>query len=403
MPAPRLRRPRQGRVVAGVCVGLASQLAVPLSAVRVTFVLLALLGGLGVVLYAALWITTPVGEPDVARPPGIDAATRQGRRPEPSTSAQPASRAATAGLLVSLAVLGVGAVMLLDRFVSTPGGAVWPIAVVAIGAAIVWRQAESPEQSLAAVVVRVVIGTMLVVGGLVLFLAGQGELGVLLDAVLAVLVVLAGIAVVTGPWLVRLVRDLQAERAERVRSQTRADISAHLHDSVLQTLAVIQRQSGDQDAVARLARKQERDLRRWLYDEAEPGEDRVRAALTRVAAEVEDAFGTPVEAVVVGDTDLVPGGVVEAVVAATREALTNAAKHSGAARIDLFAEVDGRTLEVFVRDRGVGFDTAEVAADRRGVRGSIVERVQRHGGTATVTSEPGAGTEVRLRATVPAT
>lgn len=403
MPAPRLRRPRQGRVVAGVCVGLASQLAVPLSAVRVTFVLLALLGGLGVVLYAALWITTPVGEPDVARPPGIDAATRQGRRPEPSTSAQPASRAATAGLLVSLAVLGVGAVMLLDRFVSTPGGAVWPIAVVAIGAAIVWRQAESPEQSLAAVVVRVVIGTMLVVGGLVLFLAGQGELGVLLDAVLAVLVVLAGIAVVTGPWLVRLVRDLQAERAERVRSQTRADISAHLHDSVLQTLAVIQRQSGDQDAVARLARKQERDLRRWLYDDAEPGEDRVRAALTRVAAEVEDAFGTPVEAVVVGDTDLVPGGVVEAVVAATREALTNAAKHSGAARIDLFAEVDGRTLEVFVRDRGVGFDTAEVAADRRGVRGSIVERVQRHGGTATVTSEPGAGTEVRLRATVPAT
>lgn len=397
-PAPQLRRPRQGRVVAGVCAGLAAQLGVSPSAVRVTFAMLALLGGLGVVLYAALWITTPVGEPDLARPPGIDAATRQGRRPDSTLTAASPSRAATSGLVVSLAIVGVGAVMLLDRLVSTPGGAVWPIAVVAIGAAIVWRQAESREQSLLAVAVRVAVGTLLVVGGLLLFLAGQGELGVLLDALIAVLVVLAGIVVVTGPWLVRLVRDLQNERAERVRSQTRADMSAHLHDSVLQTLAVIQRQSGDPDVVARLARKQERDLRRWLYDEPEPGEERVRSALKRAAAEVEDAFGTPVEAVVVGDGDLVPGGVVDAVVAASREALTNAARHSGAARIDLFAEMDDQTLEVFVRDRGVGFDPAQVAADRRGVRGSIVERVQRHGGTATVTSEPGSGTEVRLTA-----
>lgn len=383
--------------MAGVCTGLAAQLAVPVTAVRVTFVLLALLGGLGVVLYAALWITTPVGEPDLARAPGIEAATRRGMRSEHQDDPQPSTRGATPGLLVSLAVLGVGAVMLLDRLVSTPGGAVWPIAVVAVGAAIVWRQAEASEQSLAASVVRVVVGTGLVVLGLVLFLAGQGELGVLLDALLAVVVVLAGIAVVTGPWLVRLLRDLQAERAERVRSQTRADISAHLHDSVLQTLAVIQRQSDEPDVVARLARKQERDLRRWLYDEPELGSGRVRAALEQAAADVEDSFGTPVEVVVVGDADLVAGGAVDAVVSATREALTNAAKHSGAARIDLFAEVDGLTLEVFVRDRGTGFEMSEVALDRRGVRGSIVERVQRHGGTATVTSEPGSGTEVRLR------
>jgi signal transduction histidine kinase len=389
--------------VAGVCTGLAAQLSVPVNAVRVAFVLLALLGGLGVVLYAAVWITTPVGEPDLARAPGIEAATRRGLRSERQDDPQPSARGATPGLLVSLAVLGVGAVMLLDRLVSTPGGAVWPIAVVAVGAAIVWRQAEASEQSLAASVVRVVVGTGLVVLGLVLFLAGQGELGVLVDALLAVLVVLAGIAVVTGPWLVRLLRDLQGERAERVRSQTRADISAHLHDSVLQTLAVIQRQSDEPDVVARLARKQERDLRRWLYDEPELGSGRVRAALEQIAADVEDAFGTPVEVVVVGDAELVAGGAVDAVVSATREALTNAAKHSGAARVDLFAEVDGLNLEVFVRDRGIGFEMSEVALDRRGVRGSIVERVQRHGGTATVTSEPGSGTEVRLTAEVSGT
>ncbi len=397
---PRLRRPRHGRVVAGVCAGLAGQLGVSVGAVRATFVLLALLGGLGVVLYAALWITTPVGEPDPARPPGIEAATRQGLRSAGPESASEPARSTTPGLLVALAVLGIGAMMLIDRVVSTPGGAVWPLAVVAVGAAVVWRQAESRELSQAAVVARVVVGTCTVALGLVLFLAGQGELGVLVDALVAVAVVLAGVAVVTGPWLLRLVRDLQAERAERVRSQARADISAHLHDSVLQTLAVIQRQADDPETVARLARRQERDLRRWLYDEPASSDDRVRAALEKAAADVEDAFGTPVEVVVVADADLVAGGPADAVVLAAREALTNAAKHSGAERIDLFAEIDDGYLEVFVRDRGAGFDPSAVAEDRRGVRGSIVERVQRHGGTASVTSEPGSGTEVHLRAAV---
>lgn len=394
---PRLRRPQQGRVLAGVCAGLARHLDVSVSAVRVTFVLLGLLGGMGVLLYAGLWIISPVGVPDPPRAPGIEAASRRGLRTETTADGRPGP---TPGLLAALALLGIGAVMLLDRLVSTPGGAVWPLAVVAVGAAIVWRQAETREQSRAAVVARVVAGIALVALGLVLFLAGRGELGVLMDALLAVLVVLAGVAVVVGPWLVRLTRELQAERAERVRSQERADISAHLHDSVLQTLAVIQRQSDDPESVARLARKQERDLRRWLYSEPLSGNDRVRAALEQAAAEVEDAFGTPVEVVVVGDADLVPGGTADAVVAAAREALTNAAKHSTAARIDLFAEIDDGQLEVFVRDRGVGFDPAAVGADRLGVRGSIVERVERYGGTATVTSEPGSGTEVHLRAPV---
>lgn len=394
---PRLRRPDAGRVIAGVCAGLSTHLAVPVARVRVVMVLLALLGGLGVVLYAGLWIVAPVGVPDPPRPPGLEYAARRGMRDEPARDARTNP---PPGLLVALALLAVGVVMLVDRLVRIPGGAVWPLAVVAVGAAIVWRQAETREQSLAAVVARVIAGTALVTLGLVLFLAGQGELGVLVDALLAVAVLLAGVAIVVGPWLLRLLRELQAERAERVRSQERADISAHLHDSVLQTLAVIQRQADDPDAVARLARSQERALRRWMYDEPAPSAATVRSALVKVAADVEDAFGTPVEVVVVGDAPLTVGGSADAVVAATREALTNAAKHSAAPRIDLYAEVDTDGLEVFVRDRGVGFDTAQVAADRRGVRGSIVERVERHGGSASVTSTPGSGTEVALRAEV---
>jgi signal transduction histidine kinase len=272
------------------------------------------------------------------------------------------------------------------------------LAVVTVGAGIVWRQAESREASRAAIIARVVAGVALVALGLVLFLAGRGELSELLDALVAVLVILAGAAIVAGPWLVRLVRDLQLERAERIRSQERADMAAHLHDSVLQTLAVIQRQADDPEAVARMARSQERDLRRWLYDEPDSAPNRVRAALTSIAADIEDAFGTPVEVVVVGDAELTPGGTVEAVVAAVREALTNAAKHSAATRIDLFVEIADSTMDAYVRDRGVGFDLAAVGVDRMGVRGSIVERMERHGGTATVTSTPGEGTEVHLSA-----
>jgi signal transduction histidine kinase/phage shock protein PspC (stress-responsive transcriptional regulator) len=390
-----MRRPEQGRVVAGVAAGLAGHLGVGVTAVRVAFVLLTFVGGFGALLYAGLWLAVPVGMPDPARPPGLDAAARQGLRPPDGASPTPRGRTES-GLLVALALLGVGVVMLADRVVSTPAGAFWPLAVVAVGAAVVWRQAEAREASRAAVVARVVAGVSVVALGLALFLAGRGELGVLLDALAAVLVVLAGIALVAGPWLLRLLRELQAERAERVRSQERADMAAHLHDSVLQTLALIQRQVHDPEMVARLARGQERDLRRWLYDETETQPHGVRAALVAMAAEVEARYGTPVEVVVVGDRTGDAGSAAEAVVAATREAVTNAAKHSGAERVDVYAEVVEGEIEVYVRDRGVGFDPAAVGSDRRGVRASIVDRVERNGGTAVVSSVPGAGTEVHL-------
>jgi signal transduction histidine kinase len=260
----------------------------------------------------------------------------------------------------------------------------------------------------------VATGLGLLVTALVLFAARSGQWGVARDVLLSAALGVLGLALTLGPWLLRLARDLADERAERVRSQERADVAAHLHDSVLQTLALIQRSAADPGAVTQLARAQERDLREWMFGGAEaaggPGtgaSSSFAAALREAAAEVETAHGTPVEVVTVGDTatDTGDGAAdLQALVAATREALSNAARHSGAARVDVYAEVQAgpepeahwEAVEVFVRDRGRGFDPDAVPADRHGLRHSVVDRVQRHGGTVVVRSAPGEGTEVRL-------
>jgi signal transduction histidine kinase len=210
-------------------------------------------------------------------------------------------------------------------------------------------------------------------------------------------VVVVGAALIAGPWLLRIWQSLSAERAERIRSQAHADLAAHLHDSVLQTLALIQRQAHDPRAVIRLARGQERDLRAFLYAEpiAAEGAESVAGALRRVCAEVEESAGVPVEVVTVGDGPMDEARA--ALVAAAREAMVNAAKHAGTGRVDVYAEVDAAGASVFVRDRGAGFDPAAVPADRAGIRNSIVGRMARHGGRAEVRSAPGAGTEVELR------
>ncbi len=204
---------------------------------------------------------------------------------------------------------------------------------------------------------------------------------------------LGGLAIVLAPWLHRSRSALNEARAAKVRADARADMAAHLHDSVLQTLALIQRQSDDPKAVQQLARRQERELRTWLYGDEVP-ETTLKAALSAAAAEVEDERAVPVELVVVGDCET--SDPVQALVRAAREAMVNAAKHSGADKIDVYAEVDEEVIEVFVRDRGRGFDIEGVAEDRMGVKGSIINRMSRHGGSATVRSTPGDGTEVRL-------
>jgi signal transduction histidine kinase len=201
--------------------------------------------------------------------------------------------------------------------------------------------------------------------------------------------------VIFAPWIVRLVRSLTEERAQRIRSQERAEVAAHLHDSVLQTLALVQRRSSDPQEVAALARRQERELRAWLAERPAPGESaRLTPALEAAAAAVEESHGVPVEVVVVGERELDPA--VEALVAAAREAMTNAAKFGRGSPVDVYAESNADAVRVFVRDRGPGFDPAALPADRHGVRESIVGRMERHGGRASIASSPGTGTEVEL-------
>jgi signal transduction histidine kinase len=244
-------------------------------------------------------------------------------------------------------------------------------------------------------VARVAAGAALIITAVVLFGLGEGRVSDLGSVLLAAAIGFLGLAIVVGPWVLRLAGDLTAERAERVRTQERADMAAHLHDSVLQTLALIQKNAHDSAMVARLARSQERDLRAWLFEGDSKDSDTLAGAMRTIAAEVEDHHGVDVDLVCVGDCPFTEP--LRAVVAATREALVNAAKHAGTGKVDVYVEVSPAAVEVFVRDRGVGFDPGEVPEDRQGVRGSIVDRMERHGGSSEIRSTPGEGTEVRLR------
>jgi signal transduction histidine kinase len=281
---------------------------------------------------------------------------------------------------------------------------VWPVVLVTVGGALLWREAgaraepvtaESPTIDEEPVVAasRTGIGVALVIAAGVAFLSAAGALSAARNVLLAVFAVAVVLGVIFGPWIVRLARSLTAERAERIRTQERAEISAHLHDSVLQTLALVQQRSDDPKAVEALARRQERELRAWLGRRAAPGADTLGAALELAAGEVERDHGARVEVVSVGEVPLDEPAL--AVVAAAREAMVNAAKF-GNGSVDVFAEAGAEGLEVFVRDRGPGFVLSDVAPDRRGVRESIIGRMERHGGRAVINSRQGEGTEVEL-------
>jgi signal transduction histidine kinase len=255
--------------------------------------------------------------------------------------------------------------------------------------------AHLPAPPSAAAISRVGVGIALVIAAGFAFLQATGALSAARDVLLSVIAVVVVLGVIFAPWIVRLARSLAAERAQRIRSQERAEMGAHLHDSVLQTLALVQRRGADPQEVAALARRQERELRAWLAGRPAPGQAaRLAPALEAAAADVEERHGVPVEVVVVGDRDLDPR--VEAVVGAAREAMTNAAKFGAGSPVDVYAEGADSRVQVFVRDRGPGFDPGAIPGDRRGVRESIVGRMERHGGRATITSAPGAGTEVEL-------
>ena len=381
--APRLYRNRHGRLLGGVAGALADHLGVRRSIVRLAFVLLAGSAGLGVLLYGAFWIVLRTRSED-----------------EPEGSARTAAQ---------YAIVIVAVVVLLINAHTLPLG--WwfvPSLLACFGAALLWRQASETERerwrrlsssSLAAGAtdrigwLRIIAGVTLVLAGAVFILARAG-LSAAGAGLAAVLVTAGGLALITGPWWLKLVRELSTERRERIRNEERADIAAHLHDSVLQTLALIQRNAHQPREVARLARSQERELRTKLYGTGVPN-GQFGAALHAAAAEVEDTYAITVDVVVVGDHPL--DARLDALVAASREALVNAAKHAQVTTVSVYAELAADSASVFVRDRGAGFDPARIDPSRQGIRGSIVGRWQRQHGTATIRSSPGQGTEVQLR------
>jgi signal transduction histidine kinase len=354
MPFPQLAPPER-RVAAGVCGGIAEALDVDPTLVRLVFALLALAGGAGVVLYAAAWFA--MRDPYDDKP------------------------------LVALVLVLVAASLAL-RALGLSSNAVLALALIAGGLTLIWRRGGSlsPDAPLS------VAGLVLAAAGFALLLTRGGTSG----SFVAPGAVGAALLMVVGPWLRRLAVDREAERTARIRGEERAEMAARVHDSVLQTLALIQRHADDPRRVAVLARRQERELRGWLYGDGgtRPAGDTLVSALAAAAAEVEDLHGVRIDLASAGDAPL--DDALSPVVLAAREAMANAAKFSGTHEIAVYADVDDERVSIFVRDRGVGFERADVAPDRRGIAESIEGRMHRAGGTATVTSAPGEGTEVEL-------
>jgi signal transduction histidine kinase/phage shock protein PspC (stress-responsive transcriptional regulator) len=393
-----MRRDREGGWLGGVCAGIARRYGIDLVLVRLAFVVGTAAGGFGLVLYALGWLVMPAGE----APPRRRLATGRGA----------IEVALGTVLLLISALLG-----LREAGIWFSDAVVWPLVLIAGGGALIWRGSataapappEPPTAPLvrgeptgrpdvaraAAAISRTGVGIALVIAAGFAFLQATDALSAARDVVLAVVAVVVVLGVIFAPWILRLVRSLTEERAERIRSQERAEMAAHLHDSVLQTLALVQRRSTDPQEVAALARRQERELRAWLTERPAPGRAAaLTSALEAAAAEVEERHGVPVEVVVVGERAL--DASLEALVAAAREAMTNAAKFGAGSPVDVYAESNADAVRVFVRDRGPGFDPGSLPPDRHGVRESIVGRMERHGGRARIASDPDTGTEVEL-------
>ena len=384
----RLSRSSTDRLLGGVCGGLGRAIGIDPLVVRVALVALTVAGGTGALIYVLAWLLLPED--------GTDRSLARAAVTDRSTNLGEVLAVASIVLGVILLVRATG-IWFSDAFV-------WPLLLAGVGLAVIWRQAGDrfrssvPDlRSRRAALARIGVGVFLVVTGVGAFLAASDAFSAVRQGVMATAAIVGGLALITGPFWVRMGRDLATERRERIRSEERADMAAHLHDSVLQTLALIQRNADDPRAVVTMARRQERELRGWLFENEvdQPGAEMLAAALARAGAEVEGVHGVRVDVVAVGDLPL--DDRLRALVAAAREAMVNAAKWSGDQTISVYAEVREGEASVFVRDWGAGFDLEAVAPDRHGVRESIVDRMARHGGKAAVRTSPGEGTEVELR------
>ena len=372
-------RSRSNRVIAGVCGGVGGRLGIDPTIVRIAFVALAL-AWVGVPLYLLAWILLP----QATAPPATI---------EPSDAVLPARIAARRAAGVALIV--VGAVLLVRHLgVGLPDALIWPALCAAFGLGIVVWRAQPAGGLERGAAMRVAAGTILLALGIGVIAAANLSLPAVRDGLLSGGLVVGGLALILGPWVAVLVRDRHQERQRRIRADERAEMAAHLHDSVLQTLALMQR-SDDPGRMAALARRQERELRGWLYGGgSEPNPVTVRAALERLAGAVEDRHGVVMDVVAVGDAPL--DAAAESLVAAAGEAMTNAARWSGCSTVSVFLEATPQGVDLFVRDRGAGFDPEAVDGDSRGIRDSIRGRLDRVGGRCEIVSSQGRGTEVRL-------
>ena len=385
---PRLERSRSDRIIGGVAAGIGHHLGVEPIFVRFAFVALSLALGFGVVVYLLAWLLAPEEALNATQAPRARILIR------PTIGQALGGVLILAGVLLLLAVSGFW-------FGETLA---WPVSLAAIGFAILWARSGEERRGRwpldvvltgRASLLRLLIGVLLIVGAMAIILGYNSSLELAGPMVLAALVAIGGLGLVLGPWAWNIGRDLIEERSQHVRTEARAEMAAHLHDSVLQTLALIQRSPAQREMVT-LARTQERELRAWLYGRAPAlAGARLRDAIDAMAGRVERDQQVKVEAIVVGDADL--DEHARALVSAVGEATLNAARHSGATEVSVYLEVEDDAISAFVRDLGTGFDAATVAADRRGIADSIVGRLERHGGTAVVTSRHGAGTEVATR------
>ena len=390
----------------GVCGGVARATGIDPLVVRVAVVALTVAGGTGALLYVVAWLMLPVE--------GSDRSLAQAAAP---------ARGKDLGEVLAIGSIVLGVILLVRATgIWFSDAFVWPLLLAGVGLAVIWRQAGDEDRSSLMRVVdrlprggggtgpsshdlrsrraglaRVGLGVVLVVSGVGAFLAASDAFSAVRQGVLASAGIVGGLALITGPFWVRMGRDLAVERRKRIRSEERAEVAAHLHDSVLQTLALIQRNADDPRSVVTMARRQERELRGWLFenDQELPGADTLAAGLARAGEEVEGLHGGSIDVVAVGDLPL--DDRTRALVAAAREAMVNAAKWSGDETISVYAEVRDGEASVFVRDWGAGFDPAALAPDRHGLRESIVDRMARHGGEAVVRTTLGEGTEVELR------
>jgi signal transduction histidine kinase len=375
--------------IGGVARGISHWLGVETNTVRLAFAIGSLFNGIGILLYAILWAVLPDGRGSVP-------ARRLGIQVDPSRQDP---------LMVGAFAMTVTGALLLLRQTALwfPASYTWPLVAMAVGLGVVWQPQRSTRGA-GLVTGRLVTGAVLVgIGFISLFGRGRSFAAsrqMLLDTV----VVLAGIALLVGPLFTRLARDLRAEESRRAQSEAKADVAAHLHDSVLQSLALIQKRAEAPSEVIAIARRQERDLREWLYGTPREPDSSLRAALQATASDLEGAHGVPIDIVTVGgdvSIDSVNAERVAGLVGAAREAMANAARHSGAPKVAVYVEVEPDDVTVFVRDTGSGFDRSSIATTRQGLSGSIEGRMSRIGGYATIRSTEGIGTNVELHLPAP--